>query len=164
MPFFGDKPVYDSRPRVAFNQSTYDAWRASLPWTAEQIAAAHEELAAAYFNDKPDHWLGRRLANQALWIRRTDRFSSAMLRQALPILIKTCDVVEAGVRCGGTALYRTANEGRCKRHRLVPAAAALARARRLDARFSERDDETSSRDKVLRARWALHQSSKRRRQ
>lgn len=107
--------------------ASYKRWRASIPYSDEEIAKAMEEAALA-----STHGFQR---NNALYYAKLIRWrgvvSAKSLRVALPFLVKICAV------CGAKALYRQGNYGRCREHREVPEYEVLQRTRRLDERSKE---------------------------
>lgn len=82
-------------------------WRATVPFTDEQIIAALLEHAARC---PPGSGEARDHAFWADVVKRTGLTAKAY-RRALPILVKTCAI------CGKKALYRMGSEGRCSAHR-----------------------------------------------
>ena len=84
-------------------------FRATFPWTNEQIAEVHERDAAALEQAGSSFMAYRHLAMAHSC--RKGRVSKAALFYALGSLIKTCSV------CGKKALYRRGQKGFCSQHR-----------------------------------------------
>ena len=139
-------------------QHGYGRWRASLPWSDDDICAALE----LYASDCRRRWgdsdcIDRRLAFNKQGVRM-GRLSRFILGKALPYLVKSCHV------CGKTALYRRGNHGACRLHRdTLPSqpqryeqrSALVERAQRLKERGMKRSDERhkyESRSRVRRAK------------
>lgn len=87
---------------------SYEAWRASVPWTDGEIL---EALDQALREMTPTAW--GRVKRQAMrdHLATTGRLTRRVMREALPYLVKTCGV------CGRPALYRYGCHGRCREHR-----------------------------------------------
>lgn len=111
-------------------QSWFRRWRATIPYTDQQIADALETLAAAVESEDPFlaaiYRRHRQFAIQG-------RISAKMLGCVLPELIKRCAL------CEGRALYRIGNEGRCRKHKFVKDSHAEARKQRFMARGHSED-------------------------
>lgn len=134
-------------------------WRASLPWSDEEIAAALRRLADE-FESNGEQFMAIAYRNKAEWLLRTHMLYSTILRMAIPELIKTCNVVEGDAVCGKTALYRTGTNGRCRKHRMVTCQEADARRRRIEERSSHEEREGKIIDRQDRARRSLHEARK----
>jgi hypothetical protein len=126
-------PVKDAHERsklriLGLSQGSIETWRATIPWTDDQISAAldaeAEETERANDTRGGGSWLSDKLRRAAAHLRSTHRLSSWMLRYAVPRLVKSCGI------CGKTALYRYGSAGRCREHRkVVPERVELNRAR-----------------------------------
>ena len=88
---------------------TYHEWRASVPYTDEQVAQALEAKASR---------MTGRLANRGEWcrfnaryLRQTGRLTGDMLYHAGADLAQWCQV------CGKPAFYRYGADGRCEAHK-----------------------------------------------
>jgi hypothetical protein len=125
----------DSTPEQ--REAGYQRWRATVPWTTEEIVTALREIAGAESSD----FLKHRWNFYANYVERTGKFSAMVLSMALPILIKKCAL------CGKTALYRLANEGRCREHKMVPAESAQERRRRIDLGSADISESNKNFDK-----------------
>lgn len=103
----------------------YAAWRASVPFTNEQIADVLLEEADELREQGNEYLALNReyLAAQAI----RNRVSRVALRHALPRLVRWCAV------CGKTALYRYGSSGRCRAHRLALDCYFERKLKRLDA-------------------------------
>lgn len=123
---------------------SYDEWRASVPFTDDQIAAALEQCAVE------QETLGhtflsaryRRLADRA----REGHVYSQSLRLALPLLVTHCAL------CDRKALYRRGTEGRCQIHKSVGTvydAIRQERVRQRDQFFDELDAKKRRADRKL---------------
>lgn len=87
---------------------TFEEWRASIPFTDEQILSAFAEAAREYGANSVK--AGNRFEGFAASLRE-GRLSSVALRSVLPYLVKVCHV------CGKKALYRHGVLGACSAHR-----------------------------------------------
>lgn len=143
--------------------SSYDEWRASVPWSNEAIAEAYEAQAAAARANK-NEFLERKFQAGADYLRAGKRLSAKMLNYALPWLVKECTVVEDGQPCGRKALYRIGREGRCSRHRDIKTAGWTALQAARTVGHVEKSQLLKGHDNMLRSRWSLHQSKRPRRQ
>ena len=88
-------------------QQGYDRWRATIPWTDDQIV---NELIECSIR-QPVDFLKVRLRLDANFIATTGRLSGRILSKVLPGLIKVCEF------CQKPALYRYGVRGRCAMHR-----------------------------------------------
>ena len=131
--------------RRRMSLESYQAWRATFPWTDEEIACACDDAAAEAVTD---FMAARclRAANAA----RAGFVTGRIIRFVLPRLITVCGV------CGGKALYRVGNCGRCLTHRLVRNAHVEARRQRCEARQADREAATRQRDARTLSHMALH--------
>ncbi len=117
---------------------SYQDWRATVPWTNDQIAAALEADAAV----APNEYMRMKYQRLAEWVR-SGRLSSKALSQALPRLVKVCAV------CQKVALYRMGNEGRCRAHKHVlskPVVTRRIRNELSNADFQQKAKEKDARD------------------
>lgn len=137
---------------AAYSEDTYKAWRATIKWTDEQIAAALNEYAdmmpakAKYFGDVA------RL--EAAYLLRTGSLSAAVLGKALNLLVRKCDI------CGRKALYRLGQKGRCSEHRHVPEHHTTAKQKRMDAKRVLYQNETERVNKIDLSRRNAMSASK----
>ena len=99
---------------------TYHEWRATVPYTDEQIATALENsISEPRACDKPAmRGMVQRLhARRAMclasaeYLRKTGRLTAKMLYYAGAGLAKTCRI------CGKPAFYRYGADGRCEQHK-----------------------------------------------
>lgn len=114
-------------------------WRATIPFTNEEIAAAFRQIA----DEAPraeESWREDR-RQIAAYLEAGGLLTKAMLMPVLSRLVKTCAV------CGRKAIYRYGTAGRCSKHRdVVPAWEAeerrrfAARSRDIAERRAMRDD------------------------
>jgi hypothetical protein len=130
------------RPPVELDPERYAAWRSSLPWSDEAIAAVldregddYEAAGSSFMARKM-----RRLAEAA----RNGRVFSITLRHALPRLVESCEI------CGKTAMYRYGSAGRCRQHKMDTPTFVTARRARLEAKASAWDRELESQDRLKR--------------
>lgn len=114
-------------------------WRALVPWTNDEVAAALEVVMADLPDTTQGRFLAQRLRWNVEWLRAGKHLTSKMLAMALPVLVKTCGV------CGKTALYRIGNDGRCRAHKDVTPAAIVARRRQVEAQRAEEEREQAHR-------------------
>lgn len=132
---------------MGFAFATYEEWRATIPFTNEQIVAAMREHAKIQMTP---YWV-ERWNGFADHIEKTGRVGKAALGAALPFLVKYCAV------CGKKALYRVGCEGRCSGHRFV-VQAAVARARAERNRVGDADRERAGRDQALLNKQSLQRN------
>ena len=114
-----------------FTEAEFAAWRSTIPFTDEQIAAALESGLAHCHNA----FMADRQQRLADFVRRTGHLTKVALREALPYLVTTCQVCALEGR-QRTALYRVGSYGRCSQHRTMPALPTSG-----DGRFLKRDHE-----------------------
>lgn len=100
----------------------YAIWRASIPWSNDQIACALEARVA----ESPLGDYRSLLITVAAQVRDGERFSKKVLNWALPLLVTTCGI------CGKSALYRMGTMGRCSLHRDAATAGVRYRQQVLD--------------------------------
>ena len=121
----------------------YQQWRATVPWTNEEIALALEATAAVRAHEfTKQYWLTRAAA-----VRR-DRVRNRDLAEALPFLIRRCAV------CGKRALYRSGNSGFCREHKYSKDVYAEAKRKRMEYGRTIREQEQDARMKSLRSSHA----------
>jgi hypothetical protein len=154
-----DWPVYWGRHaqgKMQNSPESYARWRATIPYTQEQIAAALLEAAEGLESLSP--YVAEGYRRSAAWVTRTGRLYKAVLVKALAHLVKTCDVPdEAGKPCGKKALYRAGTSGRCSAHRLVTNEWILARRRRMEEKSIQISDNRKDRDThALRSTGPVH--------
>lgn len=89
----------------------YARWRATVPFTDEQIASALEMVASEWLA-AGEPFKAERYQRLAAFTR-TGKLLRVALSQALPYLILKCAM------CDRKALYRHGSEGRCRLHRAV---------------------------------------------
>ncbi len=107
----------------------YREWRRTVPWTNAEIIHALRTIAA----EQPNEFLRERYERKAEWIETYHRFNARMLSEALPYLIRVCNyVTDEGKVCGGRALYRYGNDGRCKTHKMHASQGYAERQRRFE--------------------------------
>jgi hypothetical protein len=133
----------------------YQSWRASIPFTDEQIITALDESANTIQND----YIRRRAIDANNYFARTRRLSQYLFALAAPFLIKTCNV------CADTgktrkALYRTVHEGRCSEHRHIKHSYHIERSKRLDKLGLQIEAEQKETNIKMRAAKHLHQTKK----
>lgn len=121
-------------------QSAAD-WRATIPWTNEEIALALREAGA----NEPRDFLRQRHERAAVRLLETGRLCSAVLALALPVLVRVCRM------CGKKALYRWGHEGRCSAHRDLRPQYIRERVTRLEDRQSDREQTSRTVDRLRRA-------------
>lgn len=131
---------------MVFN--SYEEWRATVPWTAKQIAdvmrlVVHANDTTGYKKEQYRKWADH--------VEKTGRISSRALGVALPFLITKCEL------CERKALYRLGNVGRCSKHRDVKSAAHERQRAWRDSLWGEKEAEMNDRDRLMRA----YQSHKR---
>ena len=130
-----EHPVYYGR-RLRFSgrmsDEGFQAWRASIPFTNEQIASALEAEAAA----APNNFLAQRYQFNANRVRN-GYLNSVIVRLVLGRLVTTCEI------CGKKALYMRGINGRCSAHRDIANLNVEFRRQRMDAKSSQ--IETSNR-------------------
>lgn len=136
----GFKDFLNGTLRKPLTPEGYAGWRATIRWTDEEIAAALEELATEIEPSAHRKHEAELLRKHAVYLRQTGRLTMQILRGALPMLSKACNI------CGKKALYRTGDEGRCSKHRDVPAAAVIAKNERLGLRAKEQQRNRARRD------------------
>ena len=112
-----------------FNKDSYNRWRASVPFTDEQIAAKLEADAGLFRRDG-NEFMASRLERRASQVR-IGRVSKFDVGRVIDTLITSCAI------CGKKALYRSGSGGRCSTHRLVVDSYAMRRRVRLEARESD---------------------------
>lgn len=96
-------------------------WRATVPWTDEQIAEVYDNLAVVLETthyqkqETPKHRQKRidKCRTIAAQIRRGFLSSRMLSAHVLDALIKTCSI------CGKVAHYRVGRTGRCREHKMV---------------------------------------------
>jgi hypothetical protein len=110
---------------------TYDAWRASIPWSTAQIVAALDAESARV----PTEFLREKRMAQARRLEQTGRLSTRILNAVLPALITQC----VGPDCSRPALYRIGTRGYCRIHKTSPNAALPERAARRERDNTDRE-------------------------
>jgi|SRR5581483_5136499 len=136
-----------TKPRGPMSDDAYRRWRASVPWTNEQIAQAFEQLIANIPAQYADGYIVRGY-QRCIDHARRGHITSRMLSIVLPLLVTTCAL------CGKKALYRRGNEGRCTAHKQVPERFSSARVARLERLRMAREQEIrvfDARDKARRS-------------
>lgn len=128
------------RPRK-MSDGDYHRWRASVPFTNDQIADAIIESRRAVPNQT--EWFLRRSEQLVAYVR-AGGLSGKILGMALPFLVKVCGV------CGKKALYRRGPEGRCSAHKLVPGTFQRQFQQRKEAISGAIDEHWNSVDRQLR--------------
>lgn len=153
------RPVY-ALPKKAWQTGPmtaeqWDAWRATIPFTNEQIVGALRQAAAEIVANNPPSadgrppYQARHYTFIADHIERTGKFKHRWFADALPYLIHHCAI------CGKKAWYRIGPEGRCRAHRTVSTPYVRTLQRRLEARdkaISEVEKDRAKDD--LRRAWA----------
>lgn len=125
------------------------AWRATIPFTDEQILLAIRQQRAALPSDDV----------RALWDRRvqhfltTKRLSAWLFSTLLPYLVTTCGI------CGKKALYRSHLLGLCRTHRYIKSEAEVKRLRLLQVRHAHLSRERQVREAAEKKRNAHHTTS-----
>lgn len=96
-----------------FDPERYKAWRATIPWTDEEIATQIEKNADAIVAANPTHnaYAITVLRQRAARVR-LGRVSSRDISEVIGSLASECF-------CGKKSLYRWGFEGRCSDHRMV---------------------------------------------
>lgn len=99
--------------KSAFNPERYKAWRATIPWTDEEIAAQIEKNADAIVAANPNHnaYAITVLRQRAARVR-IGHVSSRDISEVIGSLASECF-------CGKKSLYRWGFHGRCSDHRMV---------------------------------------------
>jgi hypothetical protein len=131
----------------------YQRWRASVPWTDDQIACAIEEQASHL----PLGPMRSTMILAAADVRDGERISIKIFSWAVPVLVTTCGI------CGKPAMYRMGTIGRCSAHRDVPTKGFLHRRRTFDARRGYVEhvrDEHDRRGKAQVRLTRLHQTNR----
>ena len=135
---------------------SYDEWRATIPFSAKQIADAMR----LYVPVKDvDGYMADRYQKWADYIESTGRVSSLALGVALPFLVKKCEL------CERKALYRLGCVGRCSVHRDVKDSAVERQRARREMLASEKEREFNGRDRLMKAYQAhksIHAAARRR--
>lgn len=106
---------------------SYEAWRASVQFSNEQIADA---LARAFADGPSNDFIEKRHRSAIAYVR-TGHLTSKLLAIALPYLVTTCVV------CGKKALYRWGSTGRCRAHRDIKTAIQVEYSRWRESLNSE---------------------------
>jgi hypothetical protein len=96
-----------------FDPERYKAWRATIPWTDEEIAAQIEKNADAIVAANPNHnaYAITVLRQRAARVR-LGRVSSRDISEVIGSLASECF-------CGKKSLYRWGFHGRCSDHRMI---------------------------------------------
>lgn len=118
-------------------------WRATIPWTDAEIAAAIREAGA----NEPPYVAGKR-EKLAAYFERSGHLSKWILVIALPYLVRKCFC------CGKPALYRKGVWGMCRVHRDESPESFRAAAAARDARQLYVQRVLNDRDRVLRKKDA----------
>lgn len=111
--------------------ASYEEWRASIPWTDEEICAALEQYLERLPVERGFEAFHVRRHLERL--RRTGRLGAFTLRAVLPLLITTCAV------CKRKAIYRHGCKGFCSYHRLYAVRLKEQDTRRMDRQIALRD-------------------------
>lgn len=141
--------------RGPFDHSKYQAWRESVGFSDEQIAAGLEKLAAELPPNA--HYMRNKYLDRAKRCRE-GRVSAADVATALPTVIEKCNVVEHGVECGKKALYRQGSQGRCRAHKHILEAFTKSRLLRFAARSEMIEKMQRERDRRDLERLHLHRT------
>ena len=133
--------------RIGFNRSSYDAWRATVPFTDDQIAdaieaEANDVVSVNAFKARQYRFYADRC--------RAGFVSSRSLGMALGRLVKSCAI------CGRKALYRVGSNGRCSLHRDIKSGYKIAAQERRELRSADR----AATDNAVSAVRKKHQSLK----
>lgn len=94
-----------------FDVERYKRWRATIPYTDEQIIEALKEAIKGQAQFFQKVYQGKTERNFERL--KEGKVSQAIIRFVLPYLIKKCNI------CGKTALYRYGMYGRCREHKFV---------------------------------------------
>jgi hypothetical protein len=127
----------------------YQQWRDRIPFTNDQIA---DEI-LAYANECPEPWIADRFREMSERCR-THRLSAAMLRFALPRLVKFCGL------CGAKALYRYGIQGRCREHKWVATEGFKAVFKQREHGAAEYEQLFAESDRVRESLRRFHQYRK----
>lgn len=122
----------------------YRTWRATVPWSDAEIAAAFEAEADRCASNRGGKVVALRLG-QALEAR-AGRLTRGLVEKAADLLVRVCDV------CGAAAVYRSGFSGRCSAHRDIEGLGQyLARVRK-DLAHAAYCAETTEFERAERAR------------
>jgi hypothetical protein len=130
------------------SEEAYRRFRATIPFSDEQIAAVLDELAdeapPTRRDGRPSKWTAemyRRLAFQV----RAGHMSGGIIRIVADRLVKTCP-------CGRPALYRFGMAGRCSAHKAEKPGWQAVRETRMDAFLADREMSRIDRSDLDRSR------------
>jgi hypothetical protein len=135
---------------VTWSAADSKAWRASIPFTDEQIAAAIETAGIETGNEH----LQARYQGSADFVRRTGRLTRWILGVALHRLVVRCEF------CDKTALYRVGSAGRCSAHKGITSAYKAAARARWEARSEMVGQERKASDQRDLAQRSVRASRK----
>lgn len=116
----------NSRHRVGPTPDQYASWRASIPFTDEDIASAIDAEAAALLASNRYH--GAQTLTYVASRVRIGRVSGFAIRVAMDRLVTKCAL------CSKKALYRIGHEGRCSEHKTIRPGWAVVREANMDNR------------------------------
>lgn len=111
---------------MSFDPERYAKWRASIPWTDQEIADQLIKDAVAIESGPENKGTFPRLLRFRAARVLKGHLSSWDVSRVADALVKVC-------WCGKKALYRTGYEGRCSDHRLQKSPREIARIARLMA-------------------------------
>jgi hypothetical protein len=112
--------------KALFDPVRYKRWRDSIPFSDEQIAQVLNQEADRFARDG-NGFMAARYRRSAQRVTK-GRVYGHDVSFALPFLIKSCAI------CRKKALYRTAQEGRCREHRLIPSKRDAKRIKIIESR------------------------------
>lgn len=141
-----------------FDEAWYARWRARFPWTDEQFAQAHEEVAAE--QEGAGLAYPARIHRRRAEACRRGHVSSWDVKALLRVLVKKCDVPVDGAPCGKTALYRIGAHGRCRAHRLVKTQGLVMRLAQHEVRNKRIEGDHRAFDAVDMGRRSWRRNSK----
>ena len=122
---------------------TYEKWRATIPFTAKQIADAMRLYVPV--GDDPGGFMRQKYQTWADHVESTGRVSSKALGVALPFLVTKCEL------CERKALYRLGVKGRCSVHRLVKDEHHEKQRAWRESLLAEKQLDFDSKDAIMRA-------------
>jgi hypothetical protein len=129
----------------------YHRWRARIPFTNEEIAAAldrkyHEPCAVASY--RKSEWLDRQHARMIARVL-AGHLTGSIYSAALPYLVQRCSL------CGKKALYRIGSLGRCREHRDVPAPSRAAVVQRFEQQQGAKEQRTKDKERRYKRRDSM---------
>ena len=144
-----------SQPRSSFDLDRFQRWRATVPYTNEDIARVF--IAMSVEIEQENAFMAKRYLQTADWIR-AGHLSMKVVNAALPALINKCAL------CGKRALYRYGYEGRCRDHKYNATVGMAKRTEIVEKRSSDIAAAVAAIDRAVKTNKTKHQLHRGRKQ